>query len=65
MVGRDIYLKLIKEYTEKQWGRDCKSLPSFIIKRLHLRFVYDNNYFTDRYQGIHVGGYTKIIEKLL
>lgn len=65
MVGRDIYLKLVKEYTEKQWGRDCKLLPPFIIKRLPLRFVYDNNYFTDRYQGIPVGGYTGIIEKLL
>lgn len=65
MVGRDIYLKLVKEYTEKQWGRDCKELPSFIIKRLPLRFTFDNNYFTDRYQGIPVGGYTKIIEKLL
>lgn len=65
MVGGDIYLKLVKEYTEKQWGRDCKELPSFIIKRLPLRFTFDNNYFTDRYQGIPVGGYTKIIEKLL
>jgi len=65
MVGMDIYEKLIKEYTEKQWGRDCKDLPAFIIKRLPLRFTYDNNYFTDRYQGIPVGGYTQIIEKLL
>lgn len=65
MVGADIYKKLIKEYTEKQWGRDCKDLPAFIIKRLPLRFTYDNNYFTDKYQGIPVGGYTRIIEKLL
>jgi UDP-galactopyranose mutase len=56
---------LIKEYTEKQWGRDCKNLPSFIIKRLPLRFVFDNNYFNDPYQGIPKGGYTKIIEKML
>lgn len=65
LVGRDVYEKLIKGYTEKQWGRDCKELPSFIIKRLPLRFVYDNNYFNDRYQGIPVGGYTAIIEKML
>ena len=65
LVGRDVYEKLIKGYTEKQWGRDCKELPSFIIKRLPLRFIYDNNYFNDRYQGIPVGGYTKIVEKLL
>lgn len=65
LVGRDVYDKLIKGYTEKQWGRDCKDLPSFIIKRLPLRFTYDNNYFNDRYQGIPVGGYTKIVEKLL
>lgn len=65
LVGTDVYTKLIKGYTEKQWGRDCKELPSFIIKRLPLRFVYDNNYFNDRYQGIPVGGYTAIIEKLL
>ena len=65
LVGRDVYEKLIKGYTEKQWGRDCKDLPSFIIKRLPLRFIYDNNYFNDRYQGIPVGGYTKIVEKLL
>lgn len=65
LVGRDVYEKLIKGYTEKQWGRDCKDLPSFIIKRLPLRFTYDNNYFNDRYQGIPVGGYTKIVEKLL
>jgi UDP-galactopyranose mutase len=65
LIGRDIYEKLIKGYTEKQWGTDCKELPAFIIKRLPLRFVYDNNYFNDRYQGIPMGGYTQIIEKLL
>ena len=65
LVGKDVYEKLIKGYTEKQWGRDCKELPSFIIKRLPLRFVYDNNYFNDLYQGIPVGGYTQIIEKML
>ena len=65
LVGRDIYEKLVKGYTEKQWGRDCKELPDFIIKRLPLRFVYDNNYFNDRYQGIPIGGYTAIIEKML
>lgn len=65
LVGTDVYEKLIKGYTEKQWGRDCKELPAFIIKRLPLRFTYDNNYFNDRYQGIPVGGYTKIIEKML
>lgn len=65
LVGPDVYEKLIKGYTEKQWGRDCKDLPAFIIKRLPLRFTYDNNYFNDRYQGIPVGGYTAIIEKLL
>lgn len=65
LVGKDVYEKLIKGYTEKQWGRDCKELPSFIIKRLPLRFTYNNNYFNDRYQGIPIGGYTKIIEKLL
>ena len=65
LVGKDVYEKLVKGYTEKQWGRDCKELPSFIIKRLPLRFTYDNNYFNDRYQGIPVGGYTRIIEKLL
>lgn len=65
LVGRDVYEKLIKGYTEKQWGRDCKDLPSFIIKRLPLRFTYDNNYFNDRYQGIPIGGYTRIVEKLL
>lgn len=65
LVGTDVYEKLIKGYTEKQWGRDCKELPAFIIKRLPLRFTYDNNYFNDRYQGIPIGGYTKIVEKLL
>lgn len=65
LVGRDVYEKLIKGYTEKQWGRDCRDLPSFIIKRLPLRFTYDNNYFNDRYQGIPIGGYTKIIDELL
>lgn len=65
LVGRDVYEKLVKGYTEKQWGRDCRELPAFIIKRLPLRFTYDNNYFNDRYQGIPVGGYTKIVEKLL
>ena len=65
MVGDDIYRKLVKEYTEKQWGRECKDLPAFIIKRLPVRFTYDNNYFSDRYQGIPIGGYTPIIEKLL
>ena len=65
MVGVDIYEKLIKGYTQKQWGRPCTELPSFIIKRLPLRFTYDNNYFNDRYQGIPDGGYTKMIEKML
>lgn len=65
LVGRDVYTKLVKGYTEKQWGRDCKELPAFIIKRLPLRFTYDNNYFNDRYQGIPVGGYTGIVEKML
>lgn len=65
LVGKDIYFKLIKEYTEKQWGRDCKELPSFIIKRLPVRFSYDNNYFNDRYQGIPIGGYNVIVEKML
>lgn len=65
LVGRDIYEKLVKGYTEKQWGRDCKELPSFIIKRLPVRFVFDNNYFNDPYQGIPKGGYTQIVEKLL
>ena len=65
LVGRSVYAKLVKGYTEKQWGRDCKELPSFIIKRLPLRFVYDNNYFNDRFQGIPMGGYTVIVEKML
>lgn len=65
LVGKDIFKKLIKEYTEKQWGRDCKDLPSFIIKRLPVRFVYDNNYFNDKYQGIPIGGYNKLIDGLL
>ena len=65
LVGRDVYEKLVKGYTEKQWGRDCKDLPAFIIKRLPFRFTYDNNYFNDRFQGIPIGGYTAIIEKML
>ena len=65
LVGKDVYEKLVKGYTEKQWGRDCKELPAFIIRRLPLRFTYDNNYFNDRYQGIPIGGYTAIVEKLL
>lgn len=65
LVGADIYEKLIKGYTEKQWGRLCKELPSFIISRLPLRFVYDNNYFNDPYQGIPIGGYTKMVENML
>ena len=65
LVGRDIYEKLVKGYTEKQWGRDCKELPAFIIKRLPVRFTYDNNYFNDTYQGIPIGGYTGMIEKML
>ncbi|MDO4454158.1 MAG: UDP-galactopyranose mutase [Eubacteriales bacterium] len=65
LVGRDVYEKLVKGYTEKQWGRPCTELPAFIIKRLPLRFTYDNNYFNDRYQGIPMGGYTKIVEKML
>lgn len=65
LVGKDVYEKLVKGYTEKQWGRDCKDLPAFIIKRLPLRFLYDNNYFNDPYQGIPEGGYTAIVEKLL
>ncbi|MCQ2960140.1 MAG: UDP-galactopyranose mutase [Bacteroidales bacterium] len=65
LVGKDIYEKLIKGYTEKQWGRDCKDLPAFIIRRLPVRFVYDNNYFNDKYQGIPIGGYNKLIEGLL
>ncbi len=65
LAGRDVYEKLIKGYTEKQWGGDCRELPAFIIKRVPLRFTYDNNYFTDRYQGIPVGGYTAVVEKML
>ncbi len=65
LVGRDIYEKLVKGYTEKQWGRKATELPAFIIRRLPVRFVYDNNYFNDRYQGIPIGGYTGIIEKML
>ena len=65
LVGRDIYEKLVKGYTEKQWGRSCNELPSFIIRRLPVRFTYNNNYFSDRYQGIPEGGYTAVFEKLL
>ena len=65
LVGQDIYEKLIKEYTEKQWGRPCTELPAFIIRRLPLRFVFDNNYFNDPYQGIPIGGYNVLIDKLL
>lgn len=65
LVGKDIFYKLIKEYTEKQWGRDCKELPSFIIKRLPVRLIFDNNYFNDKYQGIPIGGYNKLIDGLL
>ena len=65
LVGKDIYEKLVKGYTEKQWGRKCSELPAFIIKRLPVRLIYDNNYFNDLYQGIPIGGYTQIIEKLL
>ena len=65
LVGRDIFEKLIKGYTEKQWGRSCKDLPAFIIKRLPVRFVFDNNYFNDKYQGIPIGGYNKLIDGLL
>lgn len=65
LVGKDIYEKLIKSYTEKQWGRPCTELPAFIIRRLPLRFVFDNNYFNDPYQGIPIGGYNALIEKLL
>ena len=65
LVGRDIYEKLIKGYTEKQWGRDCKELPSFIIKRLPVRLTFDNNYFNALYQGIPIGGYTKMVENML
>ncbi len=65
LVGKDIFEKLIKEYTEKQWGRKCAELPAFIIKRLPVRLVFDNNYFNDKYQGIPIGGYNKLIEGLL
>ena len=65
LVGKDIFEKLIKEYTEKQWGRSCKDLPAFIIKRLPVRLIFDNNYFNDRYQGIPIGGYNKLIDGLL
>ena len=65
LVGRDIFTKLIKEYTEKQWGRSCKELPASIIRRLPVRFTYDNNYFNDRFQGIPMGGYTKMVAAIL
>ena len=65
LIGKDVYEKLIKGYTEKQWGRSCTELPAFIIRRLPVRYTYDNNYFNDRFQGIPIGGYTKIIEKML
>ena len=65
LVGRDIYEKLVKGYTEKQWGKRATELPSFIIRRLPVRFVYDNNYFNDKYQGLPIGGYTKMVEKML
>lgn len=65
LVGRDIYEKLVKGYTEKQWGRNCTELPPSIMRRIPLRFTYDNNYFNDRYQGIPIGGYTRIIEQML
>lgn len=65
LVGTDVYKKLVKGYTEKQWGRDCKELPAFIIRRLPLRFVYDNNYFNDPYQGIPKGGYTRMVANIL
>ena len=65
LVGRDVYEKLVKGYTEKQWGRPCRELPPFIIRRLPVRFTYDNNYFNDRFQGIPVGGYTRLIQRLL
>jgi UDP-galactopyranose mutase len=65
LVGKDVFEKLIKEYTEKQWGRKCTELPAFIIKRLPVRLTYDNNYFNDKYQGIPIGGYNKLIEGLL
>ena len=65
LVGTDVYTKLVKGYTEKQWGRDCRELPAFIIRRLPCRFTYDNNYFNDRWQGIPIGGYTQMVEKML
>ncbi|MDS3137390.1 UDP-galactopyranose mutase, partial [Streptococcus pneumoniae] len=65
LVGTDIYEKLIKDYTEKQWGKPTTELPSFIIRRLPVRLTYDNNYFNDTYQGIPIGGYTQIVEKML
>ena len=65
LIGKDIYERLIKGYTEKQWGRKCTELPAFIIKRLPVRFIFDNNYFNDKYQGIPVGGYNKLIEEML
>lgn len=65
LVGTDVYEKLVKGYTEKQWGRDCKELPAFIIRRLPLRFTFDNNYFNDPYQGIPIGGYTAMVDKIL
>lgn len=65
LVGTDIYQKLVKGYTEKQWGRKATELPAFIIRRLPVRLTYDNNYFNDDYQGIPVGGYTQIVEKML
>ena len=65
LVGRDIYEKLVKGYTEKQWGRDCKDLPAFIIKRLPVRLTFDNNYFNALYQGIPIGGYTQMVEHML
>ncbi len=65
LVGRDVFEKLVKGYTEKQWGRDCKDLPAFIIRRLPVRFTFDNNYFNAKYQGIPVGGYTKMVENML
>ena len=65
LVGRDIYEKLVKGYTEKQWGRECKKLPAFIIKRLPVRLTFDNNYFNALYQGIPIGGYTKMVENML
>ena len=64
-MGDDIYQKLVKGYTEKQWGRDCKDLPAFILRRLPLRFTYDNNYFTDRHQGIPTEGYDVLVQRLL